>query len=157
MVALLLWIGHFRPENAQAYTAPLGICLLAGGFLALRIRDLPGGLRTLVGPVQASGAAVLMGPSLVQSWQDGGWPYALILLGEGLLLLGVALAYRSVWLLATSTGFVVLDALRYLFDAARALPNWAILAIAGTLVMAAGTAILLSRERWTEWQRTVQT
>jgi hypothetical protein len=156
MVALLLEVGHFRPENVQAYTAPLGVYLLAAAFLALRMREPSEGLRALVGPLQALGAVVLMGPSLEQAWQDGGWPYALILLGEGLLLLGVALVLRSVWLVAASTGFVVLDALRYLFDASRALPNWAILAIAGTVVMAAGTAILLSRERWTDWQRTVQ-
>jgi hypothetical protein len=156
MVALLLEIGHFRPENVQAYTAPLGVYLLTAAFLALRAREPSEGLRALVGPLQALGAVMLMGPSLEQAWQDGGWPYALILLGEGLLLLGVALVLRSVWLLAASTGFVVLDALRYLFDASRALPNWAILAIAGTVVMAAGTAILLSRERWTDWQRTVQ-
>jgi hypothetical protein len=156
MVALLLEIGHFRPENVQAYTAPLGVYLLAGASLALRVRELPEELRPLIEPLQALGAAVLMGPSLVQAWQDGGWPYALILLGEALLLLGLALVQRWPWLLATASSFVVLDALRYLFDAAQALPNWAILAITGVAVMAAGTAILLGRERWIEWQRMAQ-
>jgi hypothetical protein len=156
MVALLLYIGHFRPENVQAYTAPLGVYLLVGASLALRIQTLPDSVEAFLQPMQALGAAVLMGPSLVQSWDDGGWPYALLLLGEGLLLLGVALVQRWVWLLAAATSFIVLDALRYLFNAAQLLPNWAILALAGTFVMAAGVAILLGRERWTLWQQSLQ-
>ena len=156
MVALLLQIGHFRPENVQPYTAPLGVYLLAGASLALRIRNLPEGVQTFVQPAQALGAAVLMGPSLAQSWDDGGWQYALLLLGEGLLLLGIALVQRWVWLLSTATSFIVADSLRYLFNASQLLPNWAILALAGTLVMTAGVAILLGRERWTLWQQSLQ-
>ena len=157
MVALLLEIGHFRPENAQAYTAPLGAYLLAGAFLSLRARDLPADAQALIGPLEALGAALLMGPSFAQSIDEGGWRYGLILLGEGLFGVVLALVQRRLWLLGISVGFVVLDGLHYLFFAgAPALPNWAILAIAGVLVMAAGTVILLSRERWTEWQQTVR-
>ena len=39
MVALLLEIGHFRPDNVQAYTAPLGVYLFAGAVLASRVRE----------------------------------------------------------------------------------------------------------------------
>ena len=156
MVALLLQIGHFRPENVQAYTAPLGVYLLVSASLALRIRTLPDGVEAFVQPAQALGAAVLMGPSLAQSWDDGGWPYALLLLGEALLLLGVALVQRWVWLLSTATSFIVADSLRYLFNASQLLPNWAILALAGALVMTAGVAILLGRERWVLWQQSLQ-
>ena len=156
MVALLLEIGHVRPENVQAYTAPLGVYLFVGASLALRVRGLPKEIRPLIEPLQALGAAVVMGPSLVQSWQDGGWPYALILFGEGFFVLGLALVQRWRWLLSVATGFIVLDALRYLFDAAQALPNWLIVALAGLLLLGAGTAVLLGRERWVEWQRTAQ-
>ena len=156
MVALLLEIGHFRPENVQAYTAPLGVYLFAGAVLASRVRELPEELQSLIGPLQALGAAVLMGPTLAQSWEEGGWPYALILLGEGFAFLGFALVQRSLWLLSTATGFVVLDALRYLFDAALVLPNWLTIALAGLLLLAAGMAILLGREQWTRWQEQVE-
>jgi len=155
-VALLLYIGHFRPDNVQAYTAPLGVYLLAATSLALRLRALPDSIAVLLQPIQALGAAILMGPSLAQSWDDGGWPYALLLLGEGLLILGVALVQRWAWLLSAATAFIVLDAIRYLFNAAQLLPSWAILALAGLLVMAAGVAILLGRERWTLWQQALQ-
>ena len=125
-------------------------------MLASRVRELPEELQSLIGPLQALGAAVLMGPSLAQSWQEGGWPYALILLGEGLAFLGFALVQRWLWLLSTATGFVVLDALRYLFDAALVLPNWLTVALAGLLLLAAGMAILLGREQWTRWQEQVE-
>ncbi|MCH7719301.1 MAG: hypothetical protein IIB21_07505, partial [Chloroflexi bacterium] len=156
MVALLLEIGHFRPENVQAYTAPLGVYLLAGAFLASRVRALPDELRSLIGPLQTVGAVVLMGPSLVQSWEADGWPYALLVLGEGLLLLSLALVGRWLWLLSTSTSFVVLAALRYLFDAAQVVPNWVTLTLAGLLLLAAGMAILIGREEWTRRQRMAQ-
>ena len=157
MVALLLAIGHFRPENVQAYTAPLGAYLLAGAFLALRVERLSDEVRLFIGPLEALGAAVLMGPSFVQSFDDDAWRYGLILLGEGLGLVALALVQRRLWLLSTSVTFVVLDGVHYLFFAGGpALPNWAILAIAGTAVMAAGTAILLGRDRWTDWQRMVE-
>ena len=156
MVALLLEIGHFRPENVQAYTVPLGVYLLAGGLLASRVRTLPDEARPFVEPLQALGAAVLMGPSLVLSWQEGGGLYALILLAEALALLGLALMQRWLWLLATSSGFIVLVALRYLFDGARVLPNWVTLALAGLLLLTAGMAVLLGREQWVRWQRVMQ-
>ena len=36
------------------------------------------------------------------------------------------------------------------------LPNWLLLAIAGMLVMAAGTAILLGRDQWSRWQSALE-
>ena len=50
----------------------------------------------------------------------------------------------------------MLDAFRYLFDAASALPNWLTVLLAGLLLLAGGMAILLSREQWTDWQRRAQ-
>ena len=157
MVALLLEVGHWRPENAQAYTAPLGGYLLAAALLALRVRGLPNDLRAMTGPAEALGALLIMAPSFVQSLDDNGWRYGLILLAEALAFVAVALVQRRLWLLAVSLVLAVLNGVHYLFFAGGpALPNWAILAIAGTAVMAAGTAILLGRDRWTVWQRAVQ-
>lgn len=154
MVALLLYIGHFRPENPQAYTAPLGAYLLGGALLTLRVRGLPIDLRQLIGPVEALGALLIMAPSFVQSLDDNGWRYGLILLPEAIAFIAVALVQRRIWLLSPSISLAVLDGVHYLFFAGGpVLPNWAILAIAGTAVMAAGTAMLLGRDRWTVWQR----
>jgi hypothetical protein len=157
MVALLLEIGHVRPENPQAYTAPLGVYLLVGALLALRVRGLPVDLREATGPTEALGALLIMAPSFVQSLDDNGWRYGLILLPEALAFVAVALVQRRIWLLSVSLSLAVLDGVHYLFFAGGpVLPNWAILAIAGTAVMAAGTAILLGRDRWVVWQRVAQ-
>ena len=153
MVALLLEIGHFRPDNVQWYTAPLGIYLLGGALLLSRLKDLP--LRSQeLSAVETTGAIILMGPTLVQSLEEGAWAYGVVLLIEGIALVGLGLLWRRVWLLGTATAFVVLDGLHYLFFAGGpALPNWVILAIAGAAVMAAGTLILLGRDKWTRWHR----
>ena len=55
MVALLLEIGHFHPENPQAYTAPLGAYLVAVAFLALRAEGLPEDAAALIGPLETVG------------------------------------------------------------------------------------------------------
>lgn len=158
MVALLLEIGHFRPENVQAYTAPLGAYLLCGGLLALRVRDLPADFEGVIGLVEVVGAGLIMGPSFLQSFDDGAWGYGLLVLGEGLVGVALALVQRRLWLLGTSITFVVLNGVHYLFfrgGGGPGIPTWAILAMAGALIMAAGTAILVSRERWTAWQEMV--
>jgi hypothetical protein len=157
MVALLLEIGHFRPDNVQAYTAPLGVYVLAGSLLALRLRTLPADVRDAVGIGELLGTLLILAPTFLQSFEHGAWAYGIILLVEGLALVGVAVVRRRLWLLGSSMGFVVADGLHYLFfSGGPALPNWVLLAIAGMLVMAAGTAILLGRDQWTRWQSSVE-
>jgi hypothetical protein len=157
MVALLLEVGHFRPENVQWYTAPLALYLLGGALLLSRLKDIPIREQEL-SALEAAGAVLLMGPTLLQSMEEGAWAYGVVLLVEGIALVGLSLIRRRLWLLGTSTAFVVLNGLHYLFFAGGpALPNWAILSIAGTAVMAAGTLILLGREQWTHWHQTLLT
>jgi len=157
IAALLLEVGHFRPDNVQAYTAPLGIYVLAAALLALRLRSLPEDVRDALGFGELVGALLLMAPTFFQSLHHGGWVYGIVLLVEGLALVGIAIARRRLWLLCSSTGFVVADGLHYLFfSGGPTPPNWLLLAIAGMLVMAAGTAILLGREQWTHWQASVE-
>jgi hypothetical protein len=157
MVALLLEVGHFRPDNIQAYTVPLGVYVLGGALLALRLSKLPEEAREAVGIAELVGAVMIMGPTFVQSFERGAWAYGIILLGEGLALFGIAVTRRRLWLLCSSTGFVVANGLHYLFfSGGPTPPGWVMLATAGTLVMAAGTAILLGRDQWTRWQTTLE-
>ncbi len=157
MVAGLLQVGHFGPDNLQAYTAPLGVYILAMALLSLRVRVMPNDVRAPVPAIELLGAALIMGPSFVQSLDADGWRYGAILLAEGIGFVVLALVQRRIWLMGAATTFVVMDAAHYLFFAGGpALPNWAILAIAGTAVMGAGTAILFGRESWTAWQEKLQ-
>jgi hypothetical protein len=157
MIAALLQVGHYSPDNLQAYTAPLGVYVLAMALLSLRVRVLPNDVRALIPAVELLGAALIMGPSFAQSLDEDAWYYGAILLAEGIALVILALVQRRIWLMGAATTFVVMDAAHYLFFAGGpVLPNWAILAIAGTAVMAAGTAILLGRESWTACQEKLQ-
>jgi hypothetical protein len=157
MVAGLLYVGHFSPDNIQAYTAPIGVYVVAMALLALRLRTPPTGLTEVIPLVEVIGAGLIMGPSFVQSLDEDAWRYGLILLLEGIAFVSIALVQRRIWLLGAATTLVVMDGAHYLFFAGGpAIPNWAILAIAGTAVMAAGTAILFGRESWAAWQKTLQ-
>jgi hypothetical protein len=156
LIALLLEVGHFSPDSILWYTTPLGAYLVAISMYAPRLRGLSNEMRQLIEPFQAAAAAFLMGPALLEAWRDDGWPYMLLLLVEGLVLIAIALVQRWTWLLATATAFVVLASVRYLASAAAALPVWSGFAIAGLLALSAGTAILFGRDRWTEWQRSVE-
>ena len=154
LVALLLQIGRFHPENVQAYTAVIGTYLVLLGLVGLsRYRLLPG-LEETATYVEGLGAAIIMFPSFLQSL-EGGWRYELILLVEavGFLTAGVTLRRRG--LLATSLAALVLVAGRVLFDAINALPNWIVALILGMMLLGLGMGVLIGRERWTRWEEQV--
>ncbi len=154
LVAMLLQIGRFHPDNIQAYTAVIGAYLVLLGLVGLsRYRLIPGLDESAV-YVEALGAAVVMFPSFLQSI-DGGWRYELILLVEaaGFFTTGVVLQRRG--LLGTSLGGLVLVGGRVLFDALNALPNWIVALIIGMALLATGLGIMIGRERWTRWEERV--
>lgn len=151
LVAVLLQIGRFHPDNVQAYTAVIGSYLILLAIVGIsRYRLIPE-LENSVAHVEALGAATIMLPSFLQSI-DGGWRYELVLLVEaaGFLVSGIALRRRG--LLGASLFALVLVAGRVLFDAINAVPNWIIALIIGTGLLVAGLAITVSRDRWTRWQ-----
>jgi hypothetical protein len=150
-VAVLLFIGRYSPSDPQPYT------LVAGGYLVLfglvglrRLRLLPQ-LDDASPFVEAFGAAVVMWPAFVQSLMDG-WAHQAVLLAEGSLFFALSVALRRRALLATASLFLALLAGRVLFDAVNALPNWIVVLLAGMALLAAGTAILIGRDRWERWQ-----
>ncbi|MBF6598923.1 MAG: hypothetical protein IVW36_00240 [Dehalococcoidia bacterium] len=153
-VALLLEIARFQPASGQAYTLAAGVYLVLLGTVGLwRFRLLPDGPR-LAPYVEALGAVVIMLPSFAQSFGDG--RYALILLAEAVASFVVGVTLRRRGLLATAITAMMLVALRLLFDAINALPNWIVVLIAGMALLGVGMAILLGRERWERWQRALR-
>jgi len=61
---------------------------------------------------------------------------------------------RRVWLLTIAVSFVVASGLHYLLFE-EGLPTWATLSLAGTLLMGAGTGILVGRDRWPDIQSAI--
>jgi hypothetical protein len=154
IVALLLQIGRFTPENPQVYTAVIGSYLVLLGLVGLsRLRLIPELAESGV-YIEALGAATVMLPSFVQSL-DAGWRYQWILLIEAAVFLAGGIALRRRGILSMGVVFLVLVAGRALFDAINAMPNWIVVALCGIALLGIGMGILLGRERWDQWQKTV--
>jgi hypothetical protein len=153
-LALLLQIASLKPENTQAYTAVVGAYLVLLGVVGLgRLKLIPDA-NVYASYVEAAGAATIMLPSFVQSF-EGSWHYQWILLVEATLFLAAAVALRRRGLLGASMLFLVLVAGHALFDAVNALPNWIVVALCGAGLLAGGFAILAGRDRWDRWQQVI--
>jgi limonene-1,2-epoxide hydrolase len=153
-VALLLQIGRFEPENPQVYTAVIGSYLALLGIVGLSRLKLVPALSDFAVYIEALGAATVMLPSFVQSF-DAGWRYQWILLIEAAMFLTAGIGLRRRGILSAGVLFMVLVAGRALFDAINAMPNWIVVALCGIGLLGIGMGILLGRERWDKWQRTV--
>jgi hypothetical protein len=153
-VALLLEIGHFHPENPQWYTAVIGAYLLGLGLIGLWKLQLIPELDEAAPWIEALGATVIMAPSALQSLQ-GEWRYLLVLLVEATAFFATGVTLRRRGILGAAMLFLVAVAARTLFDAVNALPNWIVVMLAGIALLGIGMGILLGRERWNAWQRSL--
>jgi hypothetical protein len=147
LVALLLQIGSLRPDNVQAYTAVIGVYLVALGLVGLSRLKLIPELTDTAPYVEALGATIVMLPSFEQSFDDG-WVYTMVLVVEAATFFSLGVALRRRGLLATSLVALVLVAGRALFDAVNALPNWIVVLLVGMALLGIGMAILVGRDRW---------
>lgn len=151
LAATLFQITRFDPANPQAYTAVIGAYLVLLGMFGLWKFRLAPEFEDAAPWVEALGAAIIMLPSFVQSI-DGGYRYQWILLVEALAFFAVSVALKRRGLLGASISAMVLVAGRAVVDAVNALPNWIIVAIAGSSLLGIGMAILVGRDKWSEIQ-----
>jgi len=154
VAALLLQIARFEPQNEQAYTLVIGVYVVLLGAVGISRYRLVPGMEDSGTYLEALGAATIMFPSFLQSL-DGGWTYQLILFAEAIAFVALAVAFRRHGILSAALGALVLVAGRAIFDTINALPNWIVASLGGALLLAAGMAVLLARDRWTEWQEAV--
>ena len=149
MVALELAIATLEPANVQAYTVPAALYLALVGLVARAPRppsDHVGWHELL----QLAGAALLVLPQAEQGFEPGGARWGLVLLVEGLALLGVALVLGARWLGVSAVATLSGVALRFLWVNREidAVPYWVMLAVAGFLLLAVGLTILTQRDWW---------
>jgi hypothetical protein len=154
VAALLLQIARFEPQNEQAYTLVIGAYLVLLGAVGISRYRLVPGMEDSGTYLEALGAATIMFPSFLQSL-DGGWTYQLILFAEAIAFVVLAVAFRRHGILAAALGALVLVAGRAIFDTINALPNWIVASLGGALLLAAGMAVLIARDRWVQWQESV--
>ena len=148
MTALEMAIATVEPSNVQAYTVPAAIYTAAVG-LAIRRSDM------LIDPhlrwhelITVVGAALLVLPQAEQGFEPGGSRWALVLLVEGAVFLGVSFALGARWLAVSGVLTISGVAIRALWVSRDAVPYWLMLGLAGLLLLAAGFVLLLQREWW---------
>lgn len=154
MLAALMGLARVDAANPQAYAIPLGLYLLALATYVAYERDLGPIRMPAANALLAAATIVILGTTFVQSLVHP-WRYIFFGLAEGLILLGVAAFLRRRYGVAFSLLFVTLTALRAVFDAARALPNWAIIGFLGLVLLAVALVILLGRNRFEAWGDTM--
>jgi len=154
MLAILMGLARVDAANPQAYAIPLGLYLLALATYVAYERDLGPIRMPAANALLAAATIVILGTTFVQSLAHP-WRYIFFGLAEGLLLLGITAFLRRRYGVALSLLFVTLTALRAVFDAARALPNWAIIGLLGLALLALALVILLGRDRFEAWGSTV--
>lgn len=158
MVALELAIATLEPANVQAHTVPAALYLALVGLLvrtSARLSEHLGWHELL----QLAGAALLVLPQAEQGFEPGGTRWGLVLLIEGIVLLGIAMTLGARWL--GVSGVVTLSgvALRFLWvnRDTDVVPYWVMLAAAGFLLLAIGLTVLLQRDWWDRTRLRLQT
>jgi hypothetical protein len=139
MLALLLQIAVDDPANIQAYTIPLGLYLLALGFVQ---RRHPASRDILLG----MGSAALLVPALLDAVVDEQFSSLLLAGGEALALFLGGLAFRLRVPIAAGMAAITLIALRMMVDAVAALPSWITLLVVGLILLGGGTVLLIWKD-----------
>ena len=99
-----------------------------------------------------AGALFIVLPPAEQGLEPGGENFGFELIGIGLAFLLVGLVLHARWLIPASVLTITGVAVRWVTGGFVDVPFWLILGIVGTLLLAAGTFILLQRERWDTWR-----
>ncbi len=142
LAAWAIWWRFFiRLHNAQWYAVPVGLYLLAVGWLEWRQ-----GRKRVARWVDGAGILVWLGTAWWQSFpgvMEDGWPFALIMGAEALLLMWWGSARRLKLFLSVGLVSVVLDAITQSIPPLLSANRWIVFGVAGTLLV--GLAILVER------------
>ncbi len=155
MVAVELGIATLEPGNVQAHTVPAAFYVASVGLLTRSAEPLTRqlGWHELL---QVVAAAMLFLPQAQQGFAPGGAGWGLILVAEGILLLGAAIVLGARWLVVSAVVTLSGVALRFLFEGRDSVPYWSILGAAGLLLMAVGLVVLMQREWWERTRRALE-
>ncbi|MCC7363011.1 MAG: hypothetical protein IT303_01465 [Dehalococcoidia bacterium] len=153
--ATLMAIATREPTNIQAYTAPIGVYLVAA---ALTYRATPfvfARHMQVHEAVMLAGVLFLVLPPAEQSFDPDGGKFGLELIGIGIVLLLVGLVLHARWLVPAAIATLTAVSLRLVTGGMVSVPYWLILGVAGTVLIAFGFLVLLERERWDQFRLAV--
>lgn len=152
LAAILMAVAVSDPSNIQSYTAPIGLYLVGSGLTFRSSLPLFGRHMDLHETLIVAGALFIVLPPAEQGLEPGGENFGFELIGIGLAFLLVGLVLHARWLIPASVLTITGVAVRWVTGGFVDVPFWLILGIVGTLLLAAGTFILLQRERWDTWR-----
>ena len=148
MASLLMAVAIARPDNVQAYTIPSAVYLIAVGLVVRRSPPLIGRHLFMHEQATIAGVLTLVLPQAVQSLDPGGAWWGAVLLLESASFVVVAFLLRARWLLVGGVLTASGVGIRWIAESGDNVPYWAILGAGGMLLIAAGTSLLVHRERW---------
>jgi hypothetical protein len=156
----LEWFFIWGMRETQWYAIPAGLYLLGVGYLEWRE-----GNKGLARWIDRAGTLVFLGSSFWQSLSPSGWPYALLMMGEGLLIAWWGSARRQRRFLYLGVAGVVVDVVsQTVLPLLSTAPNrWIVLGAVGIFLVAVAlmveqqleTVVQLShelRERLETWE-----
>ncbi|MGD9316402.1 MAG: hypothetical protein PVG56_06185, partial [Anaerolineae bacterium] len=142
LVSWALWWRFFlNMAGIQWYAVPAGLYLLGVGWMEWRQ-----GRRTLAGWIDRAGMLVWLGTSWWQSLpgvMDNGWPYALLMGAESLLLVWWGSARRQKQFLYVGAVALVLNVVTQSIEPLLSVNRWIVFGLAGLLLVS--LAVLVER------------
>lgn len=151
-VALGTFQALLDPGELAVVATAGGLALVLLALAPLGRAGLPQASRDQRRALEILACAAVLGPAHLRSWTAEGFVHGALVLVLGLVLLGLGIVFVRRVIVAGAAGFIGLQAIRGTLDAVDRLPNWATLAVAGTLLLAIGVVLLAKREAWVEAQ-----
>jgi hypothetical protein len=134
----LEWLLIWGQREVQWYAAPAGFYLLGVGYLEWRQ-----GSRGLARWIDRAALVLLFGSAFWQSLGENGWPYFLLLLAEGLLILWWGSTRRLRRFLYASVTAITVGTAGQLIEPLLSANRWIVFGVAGILLVS--LAILVER------------
>ncbi len=148
LLAGLMAIGTAEPTNIQAYTATVGVYLVALPFTWRQTPEFFGRHMLAHEALMVVGVLFLVLPPAEQSFGADGTKFGLELMGIGLCFLALGFTLHARWLVPAGVLTYTGIAVRWLTSGSAEVPYWLLLGLAGTALIAIAVVLLAQRERW---------
>lgn len=142
------------PRAREFHGIVAGAYLIAAALGAVRYRRDRIEARVLLA-MEAGGAFLFIVPTLVAGWAADFFPQTVMVFVEIFLVMAVGIVFHRRWLVAGALAALGLETIRGAIDALNRLPNWALFGASGAILLAIGFVLLLKREAWNAWSRSM--
>ena len=138
----LLWHIHYLDITLlQAYTAPVGLYLLAIGYIRNRIQK-----KTDESAFTLGGTAFILLPSLVQSFGADNERYSLLLGCEGTIFIILGITINEKYYKACGVAALFLAIVSQTYQYVFALPRWLLVGIIGIVFLTVAIYLMQNKQ-----------